>query len=100
VGELGPQHEFVGKDKQMIAVVVRARFGARTLDSKNVWKVQKGDVGVIKWHRHTRYHRFLEPRVIWDLDPSHKARRTIMSSIAIVGLQTGTTRVMLAPWRT
>jgi hypothetical protein len=84
----------------MIAVVVRARFGARTLDSGSAWKVRKGDIGVIKWHRHRRHRSFLEPRVIWDRDPSHKARRTIMSSIAITGLQTRTTRVMLAPWST
>lgn len=79
----------------MSAVVVRARFNSKTLDAADGWIVKKGDLGVLKWLPHKRHQRFLEPRVLWDRDPKRKVRRIILSSIAIVGLQTATARIML-----
>ena len=81
----------------MSAVVVRARFDTETLDDTAPWKVRTGDLGLLKWKPHKKHPRFLEPRVVWDGDPKHKARRVIVSSIAVVGLETATTRVLLSP---
>jgi len=81
----------------MNAVVVRARFDNKTLEDGASWQVRKEDLGLLKWKPHRGHPRFLEPRVVWDDDPKRKARRVILSSITVVGLETGRTRVLLAP---
>jgi len=80
----------------MNAVVVRARFDSRTL-GRDPEYVSKGDLGVLEWKSHRRHPRFLEPCVIWDKDPHRKPRRVILSSIAVVGLETRTVRVLVLP---
>jgi hypothetical protein len=79
------------------AVVVKARFDSETLDTVGPWRFRKGDCGVLHWKPHKTHPRFLEPRVIWDGDPTCKMRRLIIYSITVVGLQTLTTRVLLLP---
>ncbi len=79
----------------MGTVVVRAKHGFETLQEGDRWDVHKGDLGVLRWVAHRRHRRYLEPRVIWDRDPHRKARRVVLSSVAIVGLQTRTLRVRL-----
>ena len=79
----------------MSAVVVKAKFDSETLDTRKSWIVRKGDFGVLEWFSHRRHPRFLEARVIWDRDPKRKARKIIQSSVAIVGLQTPSLRIML-----
>ena len=79
----------------MSAVVVRARFDSATLESTDPWKVRKGDLGVLKWKAHRRHARFFEPHVVWDRDPKRRMRKVIVSSIAIAGLQTSASRVLL-----
>jgi hypothetical protein len=81
----------------MGTVVVRAKYDSETRDATDRWDVQKGDLGILKWIPHKRQRRFLEARVIWDRDSQRKVRRVTWSLIAIVGLQTGTIRVMLVP---
>lgn len=79
------------------AVIVRARRESETLDGVDIWRFRKGDLGILHWKRHRRHPRFLEPCVVWDRDPKRKVRRVIASSIAIVGLQTQATRILLFP---
>jgi hypothetical protein len=79
----------------MSAVVVRARFDSETVESIDPWEVRKGDLGVLKWKSHRRHPRFFEPHVVWDRDPQRRVRKVIVSSIAIVGLQTSGSRVLL-----
>ncbi len=79
------------------AVIVKARFDSETLDTVDAWRFRKGDVGVLNWKRHRRHPRFLEPCVVWDKDPTQRSRRIILSSIAVVGLQTPTSRIVLLP---
>lgn len=79
----------------MSTVVVRAKHDFETTGEGDRWDVQKGDLGVLRWVPHKRHPRFGEARVIWDRDPEQKVRRVILSSIAVVGLQTPTLRVML-----
>ena len=80
----------------MNAVVVRARFDSRTLGRDSEY-VSKGELGVLKWKPHRRHPRFLEPSVIWDKDPHRQPRRVILSSIAVVGLETPTVRFLVLP---
>jgi hypothetical protein len=79
----------------MNAVIVRARFDSQTLEPTDPQFVAKGDLGLLKWKRHRRHPRFLEPCVVWDKDPHRKVRRVILSSIAVVGLETGAARVLV-----
>lgn len=79
----------------MSAVVVKAKFDSETLETGESWLVKKGDLGVLKWFSHKRHPRFLEARVMWDRDPKRKVRRIIQSSVAIVGLQTPSLRILL-----
>jgi hypothetical protein len=79
----------------MGAVVVRARFDSETMETGVPWQFKKGDLGVLTWKRHGSHPRFLEPRVIWDDDPKEKSRRVILASIAIVGIETLTARILL-----
>jgi len=81
----------------MNAVVVRARFDNKALEEGVPWQARKDDLGLLKWKPHRRHQRFLEPRVVWDDDPKRKARRVILSSIAVAGLESGGTRVLLIP---
>lgn len=76
----------------MNAVVVKARFNSQTFDG---WKIKKGDLGVLQWTPHKRHPRFAEPRVIWDQDPNRKARRTIVSSIEVAGIQSLRVRILI-----
>ncbi len=80
-----------------IAVVVKAQFGSKTMESDDAWQVRKGDLGTLKWKSHRGHPRYLEPCVVWDGDPQRKSRRVILASISIVGLQTPAARVLLFP---
>ncbi len=81
----------------MSAVVVRARFDSRTLESPAPWEVRRGDLGVLRWKAHRRHARFFELYVVWDRDSARRARKVIVSSVAVVGLQSGRARVLLVP---
>jgi hypothetical protein len=83
----------------MNALLVRARFDMSSAHEKTPWKVRKNDLGVLKWKRHQKHIRFLEPRVVWDDDPQHLSRRVILSAIAVAGIDTGTTRILVSPAR-
>lgn len=78
----------------MNAVVVEAELGYR--DSDDGWLVLQGDLGVLTWIPHKRYHQLFEFRVVWDRDPERKVRQIIESSITIIGLQTQAARILLA----
>lgn len=80
----------------MIHIVVKARFSYLAMDGRERWPVKKGDFGIIRPESHRRYARFVEPTVIWDADPSRKARRPILSSLAVVGLQARGVRLMVS----
>ncbi len=80
----------------MNAVVVRARFDSRTL-GRDAVSFEKGDLGVLSCKPHRRHPRFLEPCVVWDNDPQHRPRRVILFSIAVVGIQTRTERILVSP---
>jgi hypothetical protein len=81
----------------MNAVVVRAQYDSQTLEHDDPQRVSRGDLGVLKWKPHRRHPRFLEPCVVWDKDPHRKSRRVIRASFAVVGLETGSVRVMILP---
>lgn len=87
--------ELAGKASDMQVVVV-ARFGYESRNGKERWTVTKDDVGVLRWKRHRRYARLLEPVVVWDNDPDRKARRSIFSSLEIIGMQAGGTRLTVS----
>lgn len=95
MGELARSLSLPERKASMSAVVVKAKFDSETLDTGENWIIRKGDLGVLKWSSHKRHPRFLEARVIWDRDPRRRVRRVILSSIAIVGLQTTTIRILL-----
>jgi hypothetical protein len=80
----------------MIEVVVEAQFGYELVDAGGRWSVAKGDVGVLRWKPHQRHPRFLEPLVIWDNDPSRRERKSILSALAVVGLQSKKTRALVS----
>jgi hypothetical protein len=80
----------------MVEVVVKARFSYELMDAGERWSVATGDVGALRWKPHKRHPRFLEPLVVWDNDPSLRARKTILSSLTVVGLQTEKTRALVS----
>jgi hypothetical protein len=79
----------------MVDVVVKALFDYEFADVGDRWPVAKGDIGILRWRPHQRHPRFLEPLVVWDTDPKRRARKSILSSLAVVGLQTRNARVIL-----
>jgi hypothetical protein len=81
----------------MNAVIVRAQFDSQTLEQDDPQRVNRGDLGILKWEPHRRHPRFLEPHVVWDKDPRRKSRRVIRSSFSVVGLETGNIRVLIVP---
>ena len=80
----------------MVEVVVKPRFDYELVDAGKRWSVAKGDIGVLYWKPHQRHPRYLEPLVVWDKDPSGQARKSILSSLAVVGLQTKNARVLVS----
>lgn len=95
VGGASSPLELAGKASRMVALVVKARFGYEFIEAGERWSVAKGDTGVLCWKSHQRHPRYLEPLVVWDNDPSHKARKSILSSLAVIGLQSENTRVLV-----
>ena len=79
----------------MVEVVVRARFGYAMPNGRYPWQVTKGDIGILKWKRHSRFARLVELLVVWDSDPQRQARRPILSSLEVVGLQINRERVVV-----
>jgi hypothetical protein len=84
-----------GKVSQMVQVVVRARFGYAMPNGRNPWQVTKDDIGILRWKRHRRYARLVELLVIWDGDPARKARKVVLSSLEIIGVQVNRHRVVV-----
>lgn len=85
-----------GKVSQMVEMVVCARFGFAMPNGRYPWQVVRGDTGILQFKRHKRYARFVELLVIWDNDPGRKARRAILSSLEVIGVQTGRNRVTIS----
>ncbi len=77
----------------MIDMVVRAQFGFSMQNGRHPWQVTKGDTGILRWKRHPRYARFVELLVVWDNDPARKARRPVLSSLEVIGMQFDRNRV-------
>jgi len=79
----------------MVEMVVRAQFGFSMPKGRYPWQVTKGDTGIVRWSRHPRYARFVELFVVWDNDPARKARRTVFSSLELIGIQIDRHRIMV-----
>jgi hypothetical protein len=84
-----------GKVSRVIEAVIRARFSYTMPDGRIPWNVTKGDTGILRWKRHRRYARFVELLVVWDGDPTRKARRTVLASLEIIGLQLSQERILI-----
>jgi hypothetical protein len=97
IGDFASSVELAGKASQMVEVVVKARFEYVAMDGRDRWAVKQGDVGIARLRSHRRYARFFEALVIWDADPNRKPRRSVLSSLVIVGIQTKGTRLIVFP---
>ena len=80
----------------MVEVVVKARFGFSTPYAGS-YEVLEGDIGVLKWERHPRYTRLIEPLVVWDHDPSRTPHSAVHSAIEVIGLQIDQHRILVVP---
>jgi hypothetical protein len=95
-GHSPPGSELAGKVSHMVDIVIKAQFGYGPIDVSDPWLVTAGDVGLLRWRTHRRHPRFLEPVVVWDKDPSRRARKCIVSSLTVAGFQSKHTRLLVS----